>query len=73
MNVCGVCVCVCVCVCVINTVDLEEDLGERHDLAAKEPGVLAAIVSNFSIWWESIQQSIERESKCPTNPSVPVH
>ena len=41
----SVCVCVCVCVCVINTVDLEEDLGERHDLAANEPGVLAAIVA----------------------------
>ena len=51
-------------------VDLENDLGERHDLADKEPAVMAAIIANFSVWWESIQESIERESKCPTNPSV---
>ena len=51
-------------------VDLENDLGERHDLATKEPAVLAAIVANFSAWWDSIQDSIEHESKCPTNPTV---
>lgn len=50
--------------------DLESDLGERHDLAKQQPAVLASMIANLTVWWDSIQESIVHESKCPTNPTL---
>ena len=44
--------------------DMSNDIEESHDLALKEPAVLAAIMKNFSIWHESILFSMANESKC---------
>eukprot|EP00729_Bicosta_minor_P010591 gene10591-22055_t len=44
--------------------DMSTDWAENHDLADKEPEVLAAIAANFTVWYNTIQDSIENESKC---------
>ena len=44
--------------------DLSSDLGERHNLNETHPGVLAAIVANFSAWNASVQHSRAHESFC---------
>ena len=46
--------------------NLEEDLGERHDLAAAEPAVLASMKANASVWFSSVERSVgTTESDCP--------
>jgi hypothetical protein len=44
--------------------DMSNDIEENHDLALKEPAVLAAIMKNFSNWHESILFSMANESMC---------
>ena len=44
--------------------DMDVDWAENHDLALKEPAILAAIERNFSIWHASVLQSMKDESKC---------
>ena len=55
--------------------DLSTDLGERHDLAAAQPSVLASISANFSAWLASVNASRVSESLCgaapPPTPTVP--
>ena len=50
--------------------DMSTDWAENHDLADKEPAILAAIAANFTVWYNSIQDSRENESKC-SEPSPP--
>merc|ERR1712096_288102 len=38
--------------------NLETDLGERHDLSATEPGMLAVMLENDKSWSASIAKSI---------------
>eukprot|EP01047_Picozoa_sp_COSAG01_P064168 COSAG01_NODE_8445_length_2783_cov_2.478018_3_plen_262_part_00 len=49
--------------------DLEEDLGERNDLAKQKPEVLASMIKNLTTWYNSVLHSIEHESQCPNAPS----
>jgi hypothetical protein len=56
--------------------DMDVDWAENHDLAAQHPDILAAIAANFTVWYKSIHDSIDNESKCqgsgPTpSPDVP--
>ena len=44
-------------------------LPQAHDLAEREPEVLAAIARNFSKWYDSIHDSIANESRCGHRPS----
>ena len=44
--------------------NLEEDKEENHDLSLKEPEIFAAILRNFSIWHESVLNSMANESMC---------
>jgi hypothetical protein len=44
--------------------DMSVDWAEEHDLAAKHPDVLTAIAANFTVWYESVHDSIANESKC---------
>ena len=44
--------------------DMQSDWAENHNLALKEPVILAAIERNFSIWHASVLQSMKDESKC---------
>ena len=45
--------------------NLETDLGERHDLSASEPAVLASMMANLTNWYESVLHSEIHESVCP--------
>ena len=45
--------------------NLETDLGERHDLSASEPAVLASMMANLTKWYESVLHSEMHESVCP--------
>ena len=46
--------------------NLETDLGERHDLSATEPEMLAVMLENDKSWSASIAKSIgPAESNCP--------
>ena len=51
--------------------DLEADLGERNNLAAAQPAVLAAIEANFTSWYNSMQDSRANEAHCDTGPPAP--
>ena len=44
--------------------DLENDIGERHDLADEHPDVLADLQIRFMEWHESVMRSRREESKC---------
>ena len=44
--------------------NLDDDLGERVDLAAAQPDVLNAMLANFSEWQQSIYRSRKEESQC---------
>lgn len=44
--------------------DLETDLGERLDLAAQHPDILADMESRFHTWFTSVMKSRTEESKC---------
>ena len=48
--------------------DMQLDPSEEHDLALREPVVLAAIQRNFTIWHASIERSIANETHCPGHP-----
>ena len=37
---------------------------EDHDLSEQEPEIFAAIAANFTVWYDSIHDSIQNESKC---------
>ena len=60
--------------------DMSVDKEENFDLSKKEPVVFAAIQRNFTIWFDSVHNSISNESKCeppghptgkfPANPPV---
>lgn len=61
--------------------DMSVDKEENFDLSKKEPVVFAAIQRNFTIWFNSVHNSISNESKCdggsgppagkfPANPPV---
>jgi hypothetical protein len=49
--------------------DMETDFYENHDLAATYPDVLAALEANFTVWYNTIHDSINNESKCESTPS----
>eukprot|EP00656_Telonema_subtile_P006886 TRINITY_DN13205_c0_g1_i3.p1 TRINITY_DN13205_c0_g1~~TRINITY_DN13205_c0_g1_i3.p1 ORF type:complete len:274 (-),score=53.03 TRINITY_DN13205_c0_g1_i3:101-922(-) len=49
--------------------DMSVDFAENHDLASQQPEILAAIAANFSIWYDSIHDSIVNESKCSNGPA----
>ena len=51
--------------------DLETDLSERNNLAAKNPAVLAAIEANFTAWLDSIWVSRTNEARCEHGPPAP--
>lgn len=44
--------------------DLENDIGERHDLADEHPEILANLQIRFMEWHESVVRSRREESKC---------
>eukprot|EP01050_Picozoa_sp_SAG11_P006394 SAG11_NODE_494_length_8948_cov_2.882699_4_plen_170_part_00 len=48
--------------------DMQADKEENHDLALAQPEVLAAILTNFSIWQQSVLSSMANESKCGDRP-----
>ena len=48
--------------------DMETDYAENNDLADQMPDVLAAIAQNFTVWYNSIQDSRVNESMCSTKP-----
>ena len=48
--------------------DLETDLGEHTNVAAQNPAILRAIMANFTLWHQSILNSIANESRCQTGP-----
>ena len=43
---------------------MDVDWAENHDLALENPEILEAIQRNFSIWYESVLNSMANESKC---------
>jgi hypothetical protein len=49
--------------------DMDVDWAENHDLAAQHPDILAAIAVNFTVWYNTIQESITNESKCRDHPT----
>eukprot|EP00750_Incisomonas_marina_P002570 INCI1244.2.p1 GENE.INCI1244.2~~INCI1244.2.p1 ORF type:complete len:657 (-),score=87.74 INCI1244.2:42-2012(-) len=49
--------------------DMETDYAENHDLADTYPEILAAITANFTVWYNSIHDSIANESRCSNAPS----
>jgi hypothetical protein len=52
--------------------DLSADLGERHDLSASQPEVLAQMIANASSWFRSVERSIgPAESDCPARVVPP--
>lgn len=44
--------------------NLESDLGERNDLAAEHPDILADLILKFQNWYQSILKSRRDESNC---------
>jgi arylsulfatase A-like enzyme len=44
--------------------DLETDLGERHDVSAEHPDILANLQKKFWVWHASIMKSRRDESRC---------
>ena len=48
--------------------DLDNDLGETKNLNDTYPGVLEAIIANFSVWNASVQHSRAAESFCVDGP-----
>jgi hypothetical protein len=44
--------------------NMDLDKEENHDVSGDEPEVFAAINTNFTAWYNTIQDSIENESKC---------
>jgi hypothetical protein len=52
--------------------DMSVDIAEDHDLALQLPDVLAAIEANFSAWYASVNNSIQNESRCSSEPHPPI-
>lgn len=52
--------------------DMSVDWTENHDLADQHPDILAAIAANFTVWYNTIQDSRKNESKCQTGPDADV-
>lgn len=48
--------------------DMELDYAENHDLAEQYPNILDGLIQNFTIWYNSIQDSIQNESRCSSTP-----
>jgi len=44
--------------------DMSVDFYENHNLADQEPEIFKAIAANFTVWYDSIHDSIVNESKC---------
>jgi arylsulfatase A-like enzyme len=44
--------------------DLETDLGERHDVSAEHPDILATLQTKFWVWHDSVMKSRRDESRC---------
>lgn len=51
--------------------DMSVDKEENFDLSKKEPVVFAAIQRNFTIWFNSVHNSISNESKCDGGSGPP--
>lgn len=51
--------------------DMSVDIAENHDLSLQEPQIFAAIQRNFSIWFNSVHDSISNESKCSGSTPTP--
>lgn len=51
--------------------DMTTDYAEEHDVSAQFPDVMKEISRNFTMWYESIQDSWENESKCRKSPFAP--
>ena len=43
---------------------MDSDYAEEHDVSAQYPQVMAAIAHNFSVWYDTIQDSWVNESRC---------
>jgi len=54
--------------------DLENDIGERHDLSQKYPAILSHLQHQFKVWHSSVMDSRKYESKCtkPTELHLPL-
>ena len=48
--------------------DMRTDYAENHDLARVHPDILEDIMANFTVWHESVLNSMANESKCPSTP-----
>ena len=48
--------------------DMETDYAENNNLADQMPDLLAALAQNFTVWYDSIHDSIENESNCHNRP-----
>lgn len=44
--------------------NLEEDLGERHDLSKQHPEILSSLQEKFYHWYQTVLKSRREESKC---------
>ena len=53
--------------------NMEQDIAENHDLAAQQPAILAAILHNFSVWHQSVLNSMAGESQCDLTYVMHVH
>lgn len=51
--------------------DLEQDLGEKNNIAAQFPDVLEAIKANWTMFFDSVTKSRNEESLCGDPPSPP--
>lgn len=48
--------------------NMDNDIGENINLAGTHPGILAAILDNFTLWQKSVLNSMANESKCTNTP-----
>ena len=53
--------------------DMETDYAENHNLAEQYPDILKALQANFTVWYDSIHDSITNESMCSGTPSPSPH
>jgi arylsulfatase A-like enzyme len=44
--------------------NLEEDLGERHDVSKQHPDILASLQEKFYHWYQTVSKSRKEEAKC---------
>eukprot|EP01062_Namystynia_karyoxenos_P066074 TRINITY_DN60095_c0_g1_i1.p2 TRINITY_DN60095_c0_g1~~TRINITY_DN60095_c0_g1_i1.p2 ORF type:complete len:665 (+),score=191.16 TRINITY_DN60095_c0_g1_i1:96-1997(+) len=51
--------------------DLSVDLGEKNDISAQHPDILAALRANMTAWYASLGHSRAAESKCPGSAPAP--